>query len=146
MPIIKVKRDYCGEEGTDADKNVLSGSEHSVTRARAIALKASGLVEIISDEGHPDDGGEELRTDGPTVDEYVAAGYPAKAYPPSGYASRSSAEEITNAITAQAVAGKQKEKTVNEEKQSGPTPNKAARAPKNKAAPKAADKNPAQDD
>ena len=29
-----------------------------------------------------------LRTDGPTLDEWVKAGYPAKAYPPHGYAKR----------------------------------------------------------
>lgn len=29
-----------------------------------------------------------LRTDGPTLAEYVAAGYPANTYPPKGYASR----------------------------------------------------------
>ena len=35
-----------------------------------------------------------LRTDGPTVAEYVAAGYLATNYPPHGYASRSTSEEI----------------------------------------------------
>ncbi|MBT2242680.1 hypothetical protein JQK15_03940 [Sphingobium sp. BHU LFT2] len=59
MPTIKVKRDYCGAEGTDVDKNVLAGSTHSVTRARAAELFAVGLVEIISDEAHPDDEKEE---------------------------------------------------------------------------------------
>ncbi|WP_395391570.1 hypothetical protein WBP07_12925 [Novosphingobium sp. BL-8A] len=59
MPIIKVKRDYCGAEGVDADKNVPEGSEHSVTRARAAELKAVGLIEIISDEAHPDDAKED---------------------------------------------------------------------------------------
>lgn len=59
MAIIKVKRDYCGAEGTDVDKNVLAGSKHTVTRARAAELKAVGLVDIISDEAHPDDEKEE---------------------------------------------------------------------------------------
>lgn len=59
MPTIKVKRDYCGAEGTDADKNVPEGSQHSVTRARAAELKAVGLIEIISDEDHPEDAAEE---------------------------------------------------------------------------------------
>jgi hypothetical protein len=31
---------------------------------------------------------EGLRTDGPTLAEYVAAGYPAETYPPTGYAPR----------------------------------------------------------
>ena len=39
------------------------------------------------------------RSDGPTVAEYVAAGYKAANYPPAGYASRSTAEEIAAATT-----------------------------------------------
>lgn len=42
-----------------------------------------------------------LRTDGPTVAEYVERGYLAVNYPPEGYASRSTAEEIAAAIAAQ---------------------------------------------
>lgn len=45
----------------------------------------------------------ELRQDGPTVEEFVAAGYPASKYPPAGYASKSTAEEIEAAIAAQEV-------------------------------------------
>ncbi|MCA1490084.1 hypothetical protein I6F11_04020 [Ensifer sp. NBAIM29] len=45
-----------------------------------------------------------LRSDGPTVEEYVAAGYLAVKYPPNGYASRSTAEEIEAAIAAQSAA------------------------------------------
>lgn len=37
---------------------------------------------------------------GPTVGEWVAAGYPVAAYPPGGYALRSSREEIDAAIAA----------------------------------------------
>jgi hypothetical protein len=43
-----------------------------------------------------------LRKDGPTVAEFVAAGYLASNYPPFGYASRSSDEEIAAAVAAQA--------------------------------------------
>ncbi|SFX17597.1 HeH/LEM domain-containing protein [Pseudomonas sp. NFACC49-2] len=42
-----------------------------------------------------------LRTDGPTVADFVAAGYEANDYPPTGYASRSTDEEIAAAIAAQ---------------------------------------------
>lgn len=42
-----------------------------------------------------------LRTDGPTVEQYVAAGYPAKNYPPHGYSSRSTSEEIAAAVSSQ---------------------------------------------
>lgn len=43
------------------------------------------------------------RTDGPTIGEWVAAGYSASVYPPSGYASKSTPEEIAAAIAAEAV-------------------------------------------
>lgn len=39
-----------------------------------------------------------LREDGPTVAEYVARGYVASNYPPEGYASRSTPEEIAAAV------------------------------------------------
>ena len=39
-----------------------------------------------------------LREDGPTVVEFIAAGYKASNYPPEGYASRSTAEEIAEAL------------------------------------------------
>lgn len=42
-----------------------------------------------------------LRLDGPTVAEYVEAGYLAANYPPEGYASRSTEEDVAAAITAQ---------------------------------------------
>lgn len=42
-----------------------------------------------------------LREDGPTVAEFVEAGYQASGYPPEGYASRSTREEIDAAVTAQ---------------------------------------------
>lgn len=42
-----------------------------------------------------------VRTDGPTVQEFVDAGFQAINYPPSGYAQRSTQEEIDEAIAAQ---------------------------------------------
>lgn len=42
-----------------------------------------------------------LRTDGPTVAEFVERGYLAANYPPEGYASRSTPEEIAAAVAAQ---------------------------------------------
>jgi hypothetical protein len=42
-----------------------------------------------------------LREDGPTVEEYVAAGYLAANYPPQGYVSRSTAEQIAAAMATQ---------------------------------------------
>lgn len=49
--------------------------------------------------------GDGLRTDGPTIAEFVAAGYRAENYPPEGYASRSTDEEVKEAIEAQQVVG-----------------------------------------
>lgn len=51
--------------------------------------------------------GDGLRADGPTVAEYVAAGYLAQNYPPQGYASRSTEDEIKAAIDAQNAAAAQ---------------------------------------
>ena len=54
-----------------------------------------------------DTGGKDRLTgqkEGPTVEEYVAAGYRAEDYPPQGYESRSTQEEIAAAIEAQKAA------------------------------------------
>lgn len=53
---IKVIRDYCGQEGTDVDKNVIAGTEHHVSRARGSELFANGLVEILEDDDADVDG------------------------------------------------------------------------------------------
>lgn len=37
---------------------------------------------------------DKLKTDGPTIEEWVANGYKAKDYPPEGYASRSDDSKI----------------------------------------------------
>lgn len=44
---------------------------------------------------------DELKQDGPTVEDYVKAGYSAKNYPPAGYASKSTEEEIAAAVKAE---------------------------------------------
>lgn len=46
-------------------------------------------------------GAPPLSDSGPTVEQFVAAGYLAKNYPPEGYASRSTPEEIAQAIRDQ---------------------------------------------
>ncbi len=45
-----------------------------------------------------------LRANGPTIAEFVAAGYSARKYPPRGYASKSTPEEIAAAIAAETPA------------------------------------------
>lgn len=47
-----------------------------------------------------------LRDDGPTIDEFIAAGYDPKNYPPKGYLSRSTDEEIAVAVKAKEDAEK----------------------------------------
>jgi hypothetical protein len=42
-----------------------------------------------------------LPQDGPTIAEFVASGYKASNYPPEGYASRSTADEIAEALKAE---------------------------------------------
>jgi hypothetical protein len=54
---------------------------------------------VKAQPGTPNIGGA-VRNDGPTVAEYVAAGYSASNYPPEGFASRSSADEFAAAIAA----------------------------------------------
>ncbi|WP_439392546.1 hypothetical protein ACRQ5Q_24285 [Bradyrhizobium sp. PMVTL-01] len=48
--------------------------------------------------------GAQIRHDGPTVSEWVAAGYFAENYPPDGYAPKSTQEEIDEAIAKQKAA------------------------------------------
>lgn len=55
--------------------------------------------------------GSQLKQDGPTVAEFVKAGYPAKNYPPAGYASKSTAEEIAEAVKADEAAALAKAKS-----------------------------------
>lgn len=66
---------------------VVQGDNPSIIEA----YKRAGIkVSAAGDDG--------LRLDGPTVAEYIAAGYKASNYPPQGYASRSTAEEIEEAL------------------------------------------------
>jgi len=63
-------------------------------RKNAQAAAASG--------GQKATGGDDgLKQDGPTVAEFVDAGYKAINYPPEGYASKSTDAEIADAIAAQ---------------------------------------------
>lgn len=70
---------------------------HPVTPERKAELRKQGL-KIIDRRFSPD---LSLREDGPTIGEWVAAGYLAENYPPDGYAARSSDEEIAEAVAAQ---------------------------------------------
>lgn len=82
-----------------------AGSIVEVDEDLAVNLLHRGKAEVATEADAP----EGLREDGPTVAEFVAAGYPAANYPPEGYASRSTDEEIAAAIAAEADSGKGKE-------------------------------------
>lgn len=66
---------------------------------------ASAVHECSNEKAGWNVPGEELRTDGPTVAEFVEAGYRASNYPPFGYASCSTDDEIAKAIAEQAGGG-----------------------------------------
>jgi hypothetical protein len=88
-----------------------------VREASAAEVKAGHKLQIETDPTKGE--GNELRDDGPTIAEYVAAGYKASNYPPQGYASRSTPEEIAQAVES--------------EKAAASPDNKKAADPKNKA-------------
>ncbi|QOE32739.1 hypothetical protein CPT_Mano_006 [Achromobacter phage Mano] len=76
---------------------VRAGTVVEVDEKLAINLLQRGKAVLATDKDAP----TQLRTDGPTVAEYVAAGYLAKNYPPAGYEARSTPEEIQAAIDAE---------------------------------------------
>jgi len=67
-----------------------------------------GSVIVKNAEEEAEARGEEatLRDDGPTIEEYVKAGFKASTYPPKGYASKSSEEDVKKAVVAEAWAKK----------------------------------------
>jgi hypothetical protein len=72
------------------------------------------------------------REDGPTVQEFVAAGYPASDYPPEGYASKSTADEIAAAMAA---AGQNPSQPTAQAPKRQPRAPRKADAPQQPAAP-----------
>lgn len=95
----------CSFDGIKSEQ--LSVGDERDFGSMAEGLKKAGLIgEISATIPNPGDGkgAPTLRDDGPTIAQYVEAGYPATGYPPQGYASRSTPEEIEAAITAQKAA------------------------------------------
>lgn len=93
----------------DFDPNI-----HKLSSPENMPLPTGGVVpaetqttkDANGNNVNPGDGGQfvpapELRTDGPTVAEFVTSGYQASNYPPTGYASRSTPEEIAAAVEQQ---------------------------------------------
>jgi len=74
-------------------REILAGTSDEVPAELFADLEKAGYV-VKAGAEHP-------RTDGPTIAEWVARGYPAANYPPAGYASQSSAAEIAEAVEAE---------------------------------------------
>lgn len=91
-----------------------------------------GAVPLLNQDG--------LQLDGPTIAEFVAAGYPAANYPPAGYASRSTSDEVAAAIAAAAPVTEshaKDEEAMPEQTDIAPSPKAAKKAPEKAASTKA---------
>lgn len=96
MPKILVTQAFPFAVGGNDVVQIDAGEQDVSDRCALVAVDHLGLATYIGERPQPD-----LRTDGPTIAEFVEAGYLAINYPQNGYASRSSQEEIDAAIEAQ---------------------------------------------
>lgn len=96
MPIILVKKPFPFAVDGNHVIEVPVGEQDVSDRCALVAVEHLGVASYLN---QLDANG--LKLDGPTIAEFLAAGYLAVNYPPEGYASRSSQEEIDAAIEAQ---------------------------------------------
>ena len=96
MPIIIVNKPFPFAVDGNHVVEISAGEQDVSERCALVAVEHLGVASYAS---QLDANG--LKLDGPTIAEFVAAGYPAVNYPPEGYASRSSQEEIDAAIEAE---------------------------------------------
>lgn len=96
MPIIIVNKPFTFAVDGNHVIEISAGEQDVSERCALVAVEHLG---VASYPNQLDANG--LKLDGPTIAEFVAAGYPAVNYPPEGYASRSSQEEIDAAIEAE---------------------------------------------
>lgn len=96
MPIIIVKKPFPFSADGNHVVEVCAGEQDVSERCALVAVEHLG---VASYPNQLDANG--LKLDGPTIAEFVEAGYLAVNYPPEGYASRSSQEEIDAAVEAQ---------------------------------------------
>ena len=96
MPIIIVKKPFPFSADGNHVVEVGAGEQDVSERCALVAVEHLGVASYLN---QLDANG--LKLDGPTIAEFVAGGYLALNYPPEGYASRSSQEEIDAAIDAQ---------------------------------------------
>ncbi|UQS91715.1 HeH/LEM domain-containing protein [Pseudomonas chlororaphis subsp. piscium] len=96
MPIFLVKKPFLFAPDGNHVVEVEAGEQDVSERCALVAVEHLGVAEYL-------DPSRRLvpRQDGPTVAEWIEAGYLAENYPPSGYVSRSSQEEIDAAIQLQ---------------------------------------------
>lgn len=96
MPIISVKKAFPFAVDGNQVVEIHAGEQDVSERCALVAVEHLGVAEYLDRQS-----ASGLRDDGPTVAEWVEAGYLAANYPPDGYASRSSQEEIDAAIELQ---------------------------------------------
>ena len=110
-PVLMNRSDYNADEHGEifaSLEDAMSGTPMQVPQTAIPPLVVPAQPAAIDANGNPVNPGDSgqfvppsnvtLREDGPTVEEYVQAGYDPKNYPPQGYASRSTPEEIAAAI------------------------------------------------
>lgn len=96
MPVIIVKKPFPFSEDGNHVVEVPAGEQEVSERCALVAVEH---LRVASYPNQLDADG--LKLDGPTIAEFVEAGYLAINYPPEGYASRSSQDEIDLAVLAQ---------------------------------------------
>lgn len=96
MPIILVKKPFPFAVDGNQVVEIPAGEQDVSDRCALVAVEHLGVAAYLDQKDFTG-----LKLDGPTIAEFVEAGYLAINYPPDGYASRSSQEEIDAAIEAQ---------------------------------------------
>ncbi|WP_327440270.1 HeH/LEM domain-containing protein [Pseudomonas donghuensis] len=96
MQSILVKKPFPFSPDGNQVVEVQTGEQDVSDRCALVAVEHLGVATYL--DPHKVLG---LRLDGPTIAEFVEAGYLASNYPPEGFASRSLQEEIDAAIKAQ---------------------------------------------
>lgn len=98
MPIIFVKKPFPFAVDGNQIVEILAGEQEVSDRCALVAVEHLGVAAYLDQQSR-----SALALDGPTIVEFVEAGYRAINYPPAGYAARSSQDEIDQAIQAQEV-------------------------------------------
>ncbi|WP_296741429.1 hypothetical protein [Mesorhizobium sp.] len=109
----RLKKSGCLKDGTESSGSTAAISDKSPLEVMTVAelqqLAAYNKIDLGDAKKKPDLitaieaalAAKNLRVNGPTIGEFVAAGYKASAYPPGGYALKSSQDEIDAAIAAE---------------------------------------------